>query len=63
MKHLYHYCASWMKDGQMSVQGGVMTSPDTICFANYGDFVAAVSRDIGQERITITSLSFLGTED
>jgi hypothetical protein len=62
MKHLYHYCASWMQDGSIASQGGVMTSPDTICFANYPQFVAAVAREVGQEGITIVSLSFLGTE-
>jgi hypothetical protein len=63
MKYLYHYCATWIEEAKLCTRGGVMISPDTVCFANYGDFVAAIAREIGQEQIVITSLSYLGSEE
>lgn len=62
MLNLYHYCASWNEDGQIKLSAGVVRSPDAVCFQNYGDFVAAVSREVGQESITLTSLTYLGQE-
>lgn len=63
MTYLYHYCASWYEDGKPWFQGGVMRSPCTVCFDNYGDLQAAIANEVGKQNITITSLSFLGIED
>lgn len=63
MKHLYHYCAVWDEEDKKCQGGGVMLSPDTVCFANYGEFVAVIARELKQEKIVITSLSYLGSEE
>lgn len=42
--------------------GGVVSSPEPVCFKNYGDFVDAVRKQVGEQTITLTSLSYLGQE-
>lgn len=62
MFSLYHYCAVWVKDGNLHHAGGVVKSPEPVCFANYDAFVDAVRKQVGEQVITLTSLTYLAQE-